>query len=349
MKKVLCVGLLGLTLTACGGGSGGDSYEVKKPEEINESGVNNSKFDSITQFNWGSVQFKTGFVEIIKHARNADVLYTNYQKIEPDNINYYKRPFLSKDGLYKLDKTNYPLGYRTYKINYVSKDGNIFNKTPYNVNGLNQLKIQESGSWVSLDNTLVSERTAVYWNLLATGYPNSGWFESGTLGDQFKRFLAATKVTKFPAGAKCFKSKQTKYSQPFYVITNEVASVYVNGQTVNTFDQYLNAVRSDGISGNWGGTPWSYLKQYDGANYSAATIYANIDNKLSEGFWSKDPNLTIEKRLDVYNNLLKEPNLNSEDKVSFNAAIEEINTECTYYNDIAANVIESLIQQNISN
>lgn len=344
MKKSLGTSFLACLLTACGGGGGG-SDQTGGQLATSETGINNSGFDSYTQFNWASVQFDTGFVEVIKNIRNSDILYTNYAKLEPDNVELYKRPILSKDGLYEYDQTNYPLGYRTYKVNYVSNDGNTFNKTPYTIKGLNQFKIQESGKWISLDNVLISERTAVYWNLLATQYPDSVWFKSGKLGQQFKDFLALSRATKFPSGSKCFKSEKTTYSQPFYVVTNQDAKVYVNNQLVSTFDQYLSLAGSSNVSGNWGGTPWSYPKKYDDSRYSAATIYTNINNKLAEGYWSKNPDITIEKRLKVYEDLLSESNLGQEDKVSFNAAIQEINTECTYYNDIAANSIQNLINQ----
>jgi hypothetical protein len=348
MKKILGVSFLSFSLVACGGGGGG-SYETTPDGGTTESGVNNSSFDSFTQFNWGSVQFKTGFVEIIKNARNSDILYTNYKKLEPSNLELYKRPILSKDGLYEPDQTNYPLGYRTYKINSVSKDGNTFNKTPYTLKGLNQFNVQENGEWIALDNVVISERTAVYWNILAKEYPNSVWFNSGPLGKQFKNFLASTNVTKFPTGAKCFKSSKTTYSLPYFVITNLDAKPYINGQFISTFDQFLNVTVSNNVSGNWGGTPWAYQKMYDGSEYYVATIYANINNKLSEGYWNKSPNITLENRLKVYTDLLKEPNLGLEDKISFNAAIKEINSECTYYNDIAANTIETLINKSSIN
>ena len=156
-------------------------------------------------------------------------------------------------------------------------------------------------------------------------------------------------MTKFPTGSKCFKSSKTTYSLPYFVITNLDAKPYINGQFISTFDQFLKVLGSNKVSGNWGGTPWAYQKMYDGSEYYAAIIYANINNKLSEGFWDKSPNITLESRLKEYTDLLNQPYVSLEDKISFNAGIEEVNKECTYYNDIAANTIETLIIQSSEN
>lgn len=346
MKKILLISIIGLGLLGCGGGGSSDTSYTEKPTD---SGINSNNFDSFTTFNWGSIQFKTGFVEIIKNMRNSNILYTNYQKLEPNNIELYKRHILSKDGLYRPDPTNYQLGYRTFNINYVSKDGNVFRKTPYNLNQLKDLQIQEQGQWVALDNITVSDRAAVYWNILADQLPSSVWFDKGERGTQFKKFLALSKVTRFPSGAKCFKSEKTTYSMPFFVITAIGSNAYVNGQNVKTFDEFLKAAGTNKVSGTWGGISWAYLKEYDQPKYYVADIVANIDGKLSVGYWEKDPNTTLQKTLKEYENMLQQPYVSQEDRISFNAAIEEVKYECTYFNDIAANTIEKLIDQSISN
>ncbi len=156
---------------------------------------------------------------------------------------------MSKDGLYSPDPTNYQLGYRTFNINYVSKDGNVFRKTLYNFNQLKDIQIQSHGQCMAPDNIKVSVRAAVYWNILANQLPSSVWLDKGERSAQFKKFLALSKSTTFPSGSKCFKSEKTTYSIPYFVITAIGSNAYVNGQTVKTFNEFLKAAGTNKVSG----------------------------------------------------------------------------------------------------
>jgi len=91
VKKILLISTMGLGLLGCGGGGSSDTSYTGKPAN---SGININSFDSFTAFNWGLIQVKTGFVEIVKNMRNTNILYTNYQKLEPYNIELYKRHIL---------------------------------------------------------------------------------------------------------------------------------------------------------------------------------------------------------------------------------------------------------------
>ena len=74
----------------------------------------------------------------------------------------------------------------------------------------------------------------------------------------------------------------------------------------------------------------------------------NIDNKLASGYWQKNPNTSIETLVAGYERSLDSFN-NNIDVISFQSAIEEAKNECTYYNSVASQKIESLINQTLLN
>ncbi|MDC5432421.1 hypothetical protein NRA52_03035 [Acinetobacter baumannii] len=65
-------------------------------------------------------------------------------------------------------------------------------------------------------------------------------------------------------------------------------------------------------------------------------------------FYSANPNTSIDSIVAGYERSLDSPN-NYEDVISFQSAIEEAKNECTYYNSVASQKIESLINQSLVN
>ncbi|WP_436897447.1 hypothetical protein [Acinetobacter gyllenbergii] len=343
-NKISSVVILSGFLMACDGDNSEVSDSIQQKDEIL-----NTSFDNTTSYNWASIQFNSTFVEISKNTRNADILYTDYQKLDSKSQPDFGRLMLSKDGLYTPDETKYPLGYRRFNLRSVSQDGTILRKTPYNYEKHKALVIEEEGRWIDLKNVKVSDRTAVYWNLLAQKIPSSVFFSKDTLGTQFKNFLALTRQTTFPTGAKCFKVEKTTYSTPFYGITDLNTTFYDGFKYVNSLNDYISALGRNAVTGTWGTTQWAYSKQTaNDPKYYSIDVYMNINNNLARGYYTKDPNSSIESLVKDYEISLKQ-SIGYDDKVSFTGAIEQVKNECTYYNSVAAQKIESLIDATLKN
>lgn len=345
-NKTISLLFISSILTACGGG--GSNTEITGTTSQKE-GVFNKNFDNTTSYSWASIQFNTTFVEIARNTRNAEVLYVDYQKLDSKSQPNIGRRMLSTDGLYTPDETKYPLGYRHFNVRSVSEDGTVFRKTPYNIEGHKNLVIEEKGRWIDLQNVRISDRTAVYWNLLAQKIPTSVFFSKNSLGTQFKNFLALTRETSFPVGAKCFKVEKTTYSTPFYVITDPDTSVYMDAKRIYSLNEYVSTLGRNAVTGKWGTTAWAYSKQTENdPRYYSIDVYMNINNKLAAGYYTKNPNTSIESLVAGYEVSLKQ-SIGYEDQVSFTGAINEVKNECSYYNSIASQKIESLIDLSLKN
>lgn len=344
-NKVTSLIILSSLLVACGGGSNSETTSTKKEKDE----ILNNSLDNTTSYKWGSVQFNTTFVEIARNTRNADILYEDYQLLDSESQPDIGRLMLSYDGLYTPDETKYPLGYRRFYISSISLDGTTLRKTPYNKEGHKNLVIEEKGRWIDLHNVRVSNRTAVYWNFLAQKIPTSVFFSKDILGTQFKKFLELTRETTFPSGAKCYKVEKTTYSTPFYVVTNPDTTFYTESKIINNLNDYILTLGGDAKTGKWGDTQWAYSKKIaNDPTYYAVSIYMNINNKLASGYLNKNPNTTTESLVKEYEKSLEGYN-GYVDTISYTGAIEEIKNECTYYNSIAAQKIESLIDISLKN
>jgi len=318
LNKAIFLFLLSGLMVGCGGGTGSSDTVTTTKDEILSS-----EFDNTTSYKWASIQFDNTFVEITRNSRNGNIWYA--------------------------DETKYPLGYRRYILRSTSQDGTTLRKTPYNKDGLKNIVVEEKGRWIDLKNVRISDRTAVYWNLLAEKIPTSVFFHRESIGDQFKNFLALTKKNTFPAGAKCFQVERTNYSVPYYVITNTESLASVNGVSVNNFSDYVSLAGSNAVTGKWGNVQWAYLNtEANDPKYYTVSVYMNIDNKLASGYWQKNPNTSIDSIVAGYKKSLDSFN-NYEDVISFQSAIEEAKNECTYYNSVASQKIESLINQTLIN
>ncbi|MCU4377968.1 hypothetical protein F4U02_00840 [Acinetobacter haemolyticus] len=346
LNKVISLTILSSLMAACGG-SGGNSEtrDAKKEEE----GILNHSLDNTTSYSWGSIQFNTTFVEIVRNKINDDILYTDYELLDSESQPDIGRVMLSYDGLYTPDETKYPLGYRRFNLRFVSQDGTTLRKTPYNKEGHKNLVIEERGRWIDLQNVRVSERTAVYWNFIAQKIPTSVFFSKDILGTQFKNFLALTQETTFPSGAKCFQIEKTNYSSPFYVVTNLETKVYSETNSIDNLNEYISSLGRDAQAGKWGDTRWAYSKKIaNDPTYYAVNVYMSIDNKLAGGYLNKNPNTSITSLVKEYEKSLEGYN-GYDDTISYTGAIEQIKNECTYYNSIAAQKIEELIDKSLKN
>ncbi|MDC4765221.1 hypothetical protein NQ808_18885, partial [Acinetobacter baumannii] len=249
-------------------GGSSDTVATTKDEILN------TEFDNTTSYKWGSIQFDTTFVEITKNSRNGNIWYADYPKLDKGTEPDIGRLMLSTDGLYRPDETKYPLGYRRYILRSTSQDGTTLRKTPYNKDGLKNIVIEEKGRWIDLKNVRISDRTAVYWNLLAEKIPTSVFFHPKLIGDQFKDFLALTKKNTFPAGAKCFQVERTSYSVPYYVITNTESLAFINGVSVNNLSNYISLAGSNAVTGKWGNVQWAYLNtEANDPKYYTISVY----------------------------------------------------------------------------
>lgn len=345
-KTIPIIFLLGI-ITACGGG-GGSNAEITETSS-QKDGIFNKSFDNTTAYSWGSIQFNSTFVEIARYTRNADILYVDYQKLDSKSKPDIGRAMLSTDGLLTPDETKYQLGYRRFNVRSVSAEGTVLRKTPYNKEGHKNLIVEEKGRWIDLQNVRVSDRTAVYWNLLAQKIPTSVFFSKDRLGTQFKNFLALTQETTFPVGAKCFKVESTTYSAPFYVITDPDTTVYMDSKRISNFNDYISILGRNVVSGKWGNTSWGYSKQTaNDPRYYSIDVYMDINNKLARGYYTKNPNTSIESLAADYETSLKQ-SIGYDDQISFTGAINEVKNECTYYNAVASQKIESLIDLSLNN
>lgn len=346
LNKTIFLFLLSGLIVGCGGGGGSGSNDTVA---TTKDEILSTEFDNTTSYKWGSIQFDTTFVEITKNSRNGNIWYADYSKLDKGTEPDIGRLMLSTDGLYKPDETKYPLGYRRYILRSTSQDGTTLRKTPYNKDGLKNIVVEEKGRWIDLTNVRISDRTAVYWNLLAEKIPTSVFFHPEPIGDQFKDFLALTKKNTFPAGAKCFQVERTNYSVPYYVITNTESLAYINGVSVNNFSDYVSLAGGNAVTGKWGNIQWAYLNtEANDPKYYTISAYMNIDNKLASGYWQKNPNTSIDSIIAGYEKSLDSFN-NNDDVISFQSAIAEAKNECTYYNSVASQKIESLMNQTLLN
>lgn len=357
--------ILFLTIGMLAGCGDDDTTAISESEDS----IQSKEFDNITSYAWDPYNLPvSNFVTVSKSTRSENILYTNYKypgegtffivsnSEEFRSVKYpkYENVYLSLDGLYKQGATRYPLGYKEYYINSVSSDGNTLNKTPHNLKGLKGLKIEEKGHWVDLSGMTVSDRTAVYWNTLDS-YQEGGIILLSLISEtweKFHEFLALSKVTKFPAGAKCFKSESTHYTQPFYDVTlglpiaEESRAIDVDGNPIPT-------IPVEWVEGVWGGIQWKYDKNYDAPTSGTAHLYAYINNEWRYGVWTKNPDISLDQLLKASQERLNELSGEEESSVTAriyaNARYQELMNECTYYNDIAANTIDSLISKSIAN
>ncbi|HAM67015.1 MAG TPA: hypothetical protein DCP65_14530, partial [Acinetobacter nosocomialis] len=171
LNKAIFLFLLSGLMVGCGGGTGSSDTVTTTKDEILSS-----EFDNTTSYKWASIQFDNTFVEITRNSRNGNIWYADYLKLDKNTQPDIGRLMLSTDGLYRPDETKYPLGYRRYILRSTSQDGTTLRKTPYNKDGLKNIVVEEKGRWIDLKNVRISDRTAVYWNLLAEKIPTSVFF-----------------------------------------------------------------------------------------------------------------------------------------------------------------------------
>lgn len=350
MKNLQKLSLITLSIALLGCGGGGDSLDSSSDNNtsVNKDGILNGSFDNYTTFKWGSIQFQDTFVEITKFQRNSNIEYADNLKADRNTKLFDDSVQIGSDGVYIKDKNKYPLGFRKSFVNFVSEDGNIINRSVYNVHNLKKVREEEKGKWVDLTGKKLSSHTAITWNAMLTSFPEHSMFNPGEMGEKFKDFLKQTRITQFPKGSKCFISESKTYSEPFYIMTDLNTSAYINGQRVTSFSEYVDLLGSDRVKGNWGGTEWAYSKEKAvDPRYFSIEVAANINNQLAMGYWTKNTKKTSQALIQEYKDLLNSSYVSPEDDIYWNAWINAIENECTYYNPVAATTVQNLVNNTL--
>lgn len=341
MKVLTRFSMLGLTITlsACGGGGSSSTGNTSTQTGIHSERFNNTKSYEFSSF------YDSTFVEVKQMRLQKDIGYLRGIKLDRGESLVEYKTRVTPQGVYEPDTLQYPLGYRSVLVDYISADGKTIVLTPYNKAGHRDLKTTTEGEWVDLANQTVTAHTAVYWSIMAKKAGDSVFFRRDKIGARFKKFLALGDNSKFPAGAACFKENSSSNSIPHYTVYPGDTGFYLNSEKVQDFNVLVKNMGADAITGKGDGVAWVYSKsQANDSFYFVIKVGVQYNNTLYTAYWEKDPDKSVQKKIDSWEKQIA-AGMSALDEISGYAAIEELKKECTSYNEVASNWVDKLLEE----
>lgn len=318
LKTLSCAIFAAFTLTACGGGSDGDSSYQGKDVQLNEtewaSYASNYQADAENLFT--KIKFTIQNNELYikpEYLANATDVF---------DISQVASYYVTANSFYEISTLKTQIGYKLGTL--ISQSNSKWVITPYSLTNSKDLQLTENFELVDLTSKPMSEYIDTYSHF-------SGLNDAG--GTFEKLYNDALKGQTFPKGSYCLRGTSSSTNTPYFES--------YNFDTVDSPELYFG-------SGNYNtsklGNYPLYLSKETDPNYGT-TALLNIENEYLIGDYHRQGvtyslSSDIQNEREILKELQSEPTPDAYQIRFQENYIKSLEKECTFFNRTASQAID---------